>query len=89
MKPMDKLLKCIPTLEPIEFAGLARLLGVRLIEVPKEGDPYARSFTDILADVLDKFEHSNRAAKRQVLQLVDKRGSKPREDINASNSENT
>ena len=98
MKPMDKLLRCIPTLEPIEFIGLARLLGVKLIDTPADGEPVARNFTDVLADVLEKFEHSNRAAKRQVLQLVDKRkrsaagpsgtakSEAPREDVNAGNS---
>lgn len=105
MKPMDKLLKCIPTLEPIEFIGLAKTLGVKILEqAPSDSEKpewAPRSFTDVLADVLDRFEHANRTTKRQILQLVDgrkrsaagpsgtARSETPREDVNASNSENT
>ena len=108
MKPMDKLLKCIPTLDPIEFIGLAKTLGVKLLEQaptdaehPDKVELAPRSFTDVLADVLDRFEHANRTTKRQILQLVDRRkrsaadpsgtaiSETPREDVNASNSENT
>lgn len=105
MKPMDKLLKCIPTLEPIEFIGLAKLLGVNLLEQappdpekPEKVELVPRSFTDVLADVLAKFDQANRTSKRQVLQLVDKRkrsaagpsgtarSEVPQEDVNAGNS---
>lgn len=83
MKPIDKLLTTIPNLSPVEFAGLARLLGIKLIEIPEEGEPRARSFTEVFADVLDKFEHSNRATKRQILQLISK---SKKEAADASNS---
>ena len=105
MRPIDKLLKCIPNLEPIEFIGLAKTLGVKILEKtpadpenPNKVELAPRSFTDVLADVLDRFEHANRTTKRQILQLVNVRkraaaspsdaskSEAPQEDVNACNS---
>lgn len=83
MKPIDTLLKRIPDLNPIEFAGLARTLGVKLIDIPKEGDPTPRDFTDVLDDTLAAFQRANRQTKREILQLV-KAGEK-----NARNSKDS
>jgi len=48
-------------MEPIEFLGLARLLGVQVLEENKEAtgekDKFKpRSFADVLEDVMAKFE---------------------------------
>lgn len=76
MKPTDKLLTLIPKLNAVEFAGLARVLKVKLLdEVNPEADMpaekfVAREFNDVLADVLKNFELSSRARRREILQLL-------------------
>ena len=76
MKPTDKLLMLIPKLDAVEFAGLARVLKVKLLdEVNPEADTpaeryVARDFNDVLTDVLKNFELSPRARRREILQLL-------------------
>ena len=76
MKSTDKLLTLISELEAIEFAGLARVLKVKLVEEvnPEAETPAeryaARDFNDVLADVLKNFELSPRARRREILQLL-------------------
>lgn len=76
MKSTDKLLMLISELEAIEFAGLARVLKVKLVEEvnPEAETPAeryaARDFNDVLADVLKNFELSPRARRREILQLL-------------------
>ena len=76
MKPTDKLLTLISKLNAVEFAGLARVLKVKLLdEVNPEADApakrfVARDFSDVLADILKNFELSSRARRREILQLL-------------------
>ena len=91
-----KLILLIAKMEPIEFCGLANLLGVKITEeVETEStdikDKYKpRDFTDVLADVMQKFDALNRQKKRELFKLVKKSVSmRRRDDINAGNTENT
>ncbi len=91
-----KLMLLIAKMEPIEFCGLANLLGVKITEeVETEStdikDKYKpRDFTDVLADVMQKFDALNRQKKRELFKLVKKSVStRRRDDINAGNTENT
>ena len=76
MKQNSKLLELITKLEVTEFIGLARILKVKLVEEinPGAAEPSerytARDFTDVLNDVLYNFEHSERARRREILQLL-------------------
>lgn len=76
MKQIDKFIKFISELEPVEFAGLARVLKVRLLdEVNPEAELVkdrfaARSFTDVLTDILAAFEKSDRKRRREILKLI-------------------
>lgn len=65
MKQIEKLFELIPKLQPIEFIGLARLLGVELLEEKKP-----RSCIAVTDDVLNKFDKLGRAQQRSILRMV-------------------
>jgi len=75
---MDQVTK----MEPLEFAGLAKLLGVAIVEdnLDKEAEKKVvpRSFTDVLSDVMAKFSKLGRSRKREILKLVKKSNSMKR-----------
>lgn len=93
----EKLMHLIGDMEPIEFAGLANLLGVKLVKPLDESDqsmekkskeeikPEPRDFLDVLNDVMAKFSVQGRARKREIIRLVEKSNSKKRKK-NAGNS---
>ena len=89
------LMTLITEMQPVEFAGLAKLLGARLIKEkdPNAEDPKDRyepcSFTEVFEDVLARFEKLNRSKKREILKLVQKSNSMHRSKQNASNTKNT
>lgn len=97
MNTNEKLMHLIGDMEPIEFAGLANLLGVKLVKPLDESDqsmekkpkeeirPEPRDFLDVLNDVMSKFSTQGRARKREILRLVEKSNSKKRKK-NAGNS---
>ena len=97
MTTNEKLMHLIGDMEPIEFAGLANLLGVKLVKPLDESDqsmekktkeeirPEPRDFLDVLNDVMSKFSTQGRARKREILRLVEKSNSKKRKK-NAGNS---
>ena len=78
-KQMNQFIRYIPLLEPQEFIGLAKLLGVEIVEqsAPKfnednkvnfEVNP--RQFTDILENMLENFKKSNRKRRREFMKLL-------------------
>ena len=97
MTTNEKLMHLIGDMEPIEFAGLANLLGVKLVKSLDENDDSMkkelkenkqlepRDFLDVLNDVMSKFSTQGRARKREILRLVEKSNSKKRKK-NAGNS---
>ena len=91
MKSSMQLIEQICKMEPLEFAGLARLLGVQIVELNNEStdekNKYKpRSFTDVISEVLDKYEKLNRVRKREIFKLIKKSNSVRRSDINANNA---
>lgn len=91
MKNTEKLMRLIADMRPVEFMGLARLLGAPVMEEvnPDATDPKERykpkSFTDVFEDVLRRFDKLNRSRKREILRLVEK-SNKTKGDINAGDS---
>ena len=92
MNTNEKLMHLIGDMEPIEFAGLANLLGVKLVKPLDESEQSKeskqlepRDFLDVLNDVMAKFNVQGRARKREILRLVEKSNSKKRKK-NAGNS---
>lgn len=71
----------IGKMQPIEFAGLAKLLGVSLVkEVNLEAedikDKYAaKDFLEVLEEVMKKFNSLDKQRKREILKLVKKSNS--------------
>lgn len=91
MKTVEKLFELIPKLEPVEFVGLAHLLGVKLVEETNPSTEDAkerytpRAFTEVLEDLLKKFETLGRGKKREIVKMV-KDTIKARGDKDGSNS---
>ena len=79
MNSNSSLMEHITKMEPLEFAGLARLLGVSIVEdnPDKEAEKKVipRSFTDVFADVMAKFDKLGRTKKREIIKLVKKSNS--------------
>ena len=91
MKLGMQLIQQISNMEPIEFLGLARLLGVQVLEENKEAtgekDKFKpRSFADVLEDVMAKFEKQNRGRKREIIKLVKKSNAARGGNFDASNA---
>lgn len=91
MKNTEKLMRLIADMRPVEFMGLARLLGAPVMEEinPDATDPKERykpkSFTDVFEDVLRRFDKLNRSRKREILRLIEK-SNKAKGEIDASDS---
>lgn len=95
MQLQESLLEQIVKMEPLEFVGLAKLLGVRIIEEQAGDDSAAnndkpqfkpRSFADVLDGVMKKFTSLNRTRKREIIKLVKKSNSIKRGGMDASNT---
>lgn len=81
-------------MEPLDFAGLAKLLGVQIVEINEaaenEKEKFTpRNFTDVFSDVMTKFDKLNRTRKREILKLIKKSNAARGEKINASTSTNS
>lgn len=79
MTNTEKLLVIIPKLELVEFMGLARLLGVKLYkdEKDEEGHFINRPFSEVLEDIMVRFDKLDRTKKREILRLLKKATTKP------------
>ena len=95
MKSEQSLLKMVQNMRPIEFVGLAKLLGVSVIETKDAAaddprDRYEpRSFADVLEDVIVRFNKLNRQRKREIIKLIKKSNSATGVTDNAGNTEDT
>ena len=91
MKNTEKLMRLIVDMRPVEFMGLARLLGAPVMEEvnPDATDPKERykpkSFTDVFEEVLRRFDKLNRSRKREILRLIEK-SNKTKGEIDAGDS---
>lgn len=69
-------------LEAVEFVGLCKFLGVRLIEDPEDmpslpdnskmEKPPARDFSDLFGDLLEKFSKLSRPRQRELIKILKK-----------------
>lgn len=62
---MSGFLEDIAKLEPVEFIGLAKLLGVELLEGEE-----LRPMGDIVEDIMAKFSKLNRKKRRELKEIV-------------------
>lgn len=76
MKSNMQLIDLISKMEPLDFVGLAKLLGVQVVEpndnTEDEKKFKPRNFSDVFADVMAKYDGLNRSRKREILKLVKK-----------------
>ena len=95
MKLTEKLFDYIPQLSAVEFAGLARVLKVQLLD---EVDPAAeaikdrfaaRPFLDVLEDLLAAFDKCDRKRKKEILAMVKAATKAPRGDESAGNTQDS
>lgn len=94
MQLQESLLEQIVKMEPLEFMGLAKLLGVRVMEEQTDDSTAnndksqlkPRSFADVFDDVMKKFTSLNRTRKREIIKLVKKSNSIKRGGMDASNT---
>ena len=94
MKSSIQLIDLISKMEPLDFAGLAKLLGVQIVEINEtaenEKEKFTpRSFTDVFSDIMVKFEKLNRTRKREILKLIKKSNAARGGKIDASTSANS
>ena len=82
MRLNTQLMDQITKMEPLEFAGLAKLLGISIVEPNSDADAekkmVPRSFADVLSDVMAKFTTLNRTKKRDLLKLIKKSNAQKR-----------
>lgn len=67
-------------LEAIEFVGLCKFLGVRLVEEKNEPAPNdeapkkseTRDFSDLFSDLLQKFSELSKPRQRELIKILKK-----------------
>ena len=64
----QKFMELLIGLEAVEFLGLCKFLGVKLMEDSKS----PRDFADLLSDLMEKFQNLNRTHQRELLQILKK-----------------
>lgn len=64
----QKFMELLIGLEAVEFLGLCKFLGVKLVEDSKS----PRDFADLLSDLMEKFQNLNRTRQRELLQILKK-----------------
>lgn len=69
MNKSNEFLKDIAKLEAVEFIGLAKLLGVKLLEGKGENEKL-RPMGDIVDDIMVKFSKLNRNKRRELKKIV-------------------
>lgn len=69
MNKSNEFLGDIAKLEAVEFIGLAKLLGVKLLEGKGENEKL-RPMGDIVDDIMAKFSKLNRKKRRELEKIV-------------------
>lgn len=64
----QKFMELLIGLEAVEFLGLCKFLGVKLMDDSKS----PRDFADLLSDLMEKFQNLNRTRQRELLQILKK-----------------
>ena len=64
----QKFMELLIGLEAVEFLGLCKFLGVKLMEDSKS----PRDFADLLNELMEKFQNLNHTRQRELLQILKK-----------------
>lgn len=79
-------IKYLNKLEPSEFLGVSRILGISLREEESE---QARAAEDIYADMLIKFSSLKKKTQKQLLDIIQAATREERGDKNGTTTQNT
>lgn len=66
----EKILEKIVTLEPVEFLGVCKILGIKMLIKDGEGKENPRDFTELWCDLCDKIGQLNRTQRRNLATLI-------------------
>lgn len=71
-KDFEAFIKGLPNLEPIEFCGLAKILGVRLDEEEKDENnkPIPRQIDKVLEEVMDKYLELSKKRRKEINRML-------------------
>ena len=67
-KEIEQLMELICQLGPVEFAGLATMMKIPLVEEDEQKTP--RSFVEVFEDVLKKFPSLPRKLRRDIKKML-------------------
>ena len=68
-KDFEAFLKGLTKLEPVEFCGLARIMGVKMSV--KEDDTHTlRPLDEIMEEMMDRFLETSRRRQKEILKLL-------------------
>lgn len=65
-KMLIEFINLVPTLEPVEFLGLAKILCTSTVDE----DMNPRPFEDILNDMIDRFVSTGRRQRKDILKVL-------------------
>ena len=82
-KISGEFLSLLQELEAIEFIGLSKLLGVKLLD---EKEP--RDFYVLLHDCLERFEQLSRKKRKEILKILKEAEKEKNKDIKRNKYEN-
>lgn len=69
-----RFMELLTGLEAVEFIGLCKFLGVRLIEENSTPEQHSepRDFTDLFGDLMEKFSNLSRSRQRELIKILKK-----------------
>lgn len=70
-----RFMELLAGLEAVEFIGLCKFLGVKLVEEksdPAPSTPEPRDFTDLFGDLMEKFSNLSRSRQRELIKILKK-----------------
>lgn len=65
-KMLIEFINLVPTLEPVEFLGLTKILCTSAVDE----DMNPRPFEDILSDMIDRFVSTGRRQRKDILKVM-------------------
>ena len=65
-KILLEFIELIPTLEPVEFLGLAKILCTPTVDENMESRP----FEDIFSDMIDRFLSTGRRQRKDIIKIL-------------------
>lgn len=68
-KDFEAFLRGLTKLEPVEFCGLARMMGVKMDEVVDDKRT-TRPLEKIMEELMDKFLETTRRRQKEILKLL-------------------